>query len=39
MKKIIAFLGGCCVALFFLVTYQIIRGINTCKGYKSPAEP
>ena len=39
MKKIIIFLGGCCVTLFFLVTYQIMRGINAYKGYKSPADP
>jgi hypothetical protein len=24
-------LGGCCVTLFFLVTYQIMRGINFFK--------
>jgi len=31
MKKIVDFLGGCCVTLFFLVTYQIMRGINYYK--------
>jgi hypothetical protein len=31
MKKLIDFLGGCCVTLFFLVTYQIMRGINSYK--------
>ncbi len=31
MKKLIDFLGGCCVTLFFLVTYQIMRGINFYK--------
>ena len=31
MRRWIEFLGGCCVTLFFLVTYQIIRGINFFK--------
>jgi hypothetical protein len=31
MRKLIDFLGGCCVTLFFLVTYQIMRGINFFK--------
>lgn len=34
MKKLIDFLGGCCVTLFFLVTYQIMRGINFFKDSK-----
>ncbi len=34
MKKLIDFLGGCCVTLFFLVTYQIMRGINFYKDCK-----
>jgi len=42
MKKLIDFLGGCCVTLFFLVTYQIMRGINfykDCKERIRGAEP
>ena len=35
MKKLIDFLGGCCVTLFFLVTYQIMRGINLFKDHKA----
>ena len=35
MKKVIDFLGGCCVTLFFLVTYQIMRGINFFKDHKA----
>ncbi len=31
MRRLIDFLGGCCVTLFFLVTYQIMRGINFFK--------
>jgi hypothetical protein len=34
MKKVIDFLGGCCVTLFFLVTYQIMHGINFFKERK-----
>jgi len=34
MKKLIDFLGGCCVTLFFLVTYQLMRGINFYKDCK-----
>jgi hypothetical protein len=34
MKKVIDFLGGCCVTLFFLVTYQMMRGINFFKDSK-----
>jgi len=34
MKKFINFLGGCCVTLFFLVTYQIMHGINFFKDHK-----
>jgi hypothetical protein len=31
MKRMIEFLGGCCVTLFFLVTYLIMRSINFFK--------
>jgi len=31
---LIDFLGGCCVTLFFLVTYQLMRGINFYKDCK-----
>jgi hypothetical protein len=31
MRRLIDFLGGCCVTLFFLVTYLIIRSINFFK--------
>jgi hypothetical protein len=31
MRRLIDFLGGCCVTLFFLVTYLIIGGINFFK--------
>gem|GEM_PF-2834066 len=34
MRKIIGFLGGCCVTLFFVVTYMIMRGINYFKERK-----
>ncbi len=34
MKRLIDFLGGCCVTLFFLVTYQIMRGINFYKDWR-----
>ena len=35
--RIIDFLGGCCVTLFFLVTYQIMRGINYYKDRRRPS--
>jgi hypothetical protein len=38
MKKLIDFLGGCCVTLFFLVTYQIMHGINFFKDYKAKVQ-
>jgi len=31
MKRMILFLGGCCVTLFFLVTYLIMHSINFFK--------
>jgi len=31
MRRMIDFLGGCCVTLFFLVTYLIMRTINFFK--------
>ncbi len=34
MRKVIDFLGGCCVTLFFLVTYKIMWGINFYKDHK-----
>ncbi len=33
MRKLIDFLGGCCVTLFFLVTYLIMGGINFYKDH------
>ncbi len=40
MKKWIDFLGGCCVTLFFLVTYLIMWGINFYKDhFKAGIEP
>jgi hypothetical protein len=38
MKKVIDFLGGCCVTLFFLVTYKIMWGINFYKDLKTARE-
>ena len=31
MRRMIDFLGGCCVTLFFLVAYMIMRAINFFK--------
>ena len=40
MRKVIDFLGGCCVTLFFLVTYRIMWGINFYKDhFRTDLEP